>query len=270
MLHSADALAWGLYTHLFFAQALIWAVPLADPRLRATLRKFPQLVLAGACLPDLALVGRPAGVPSFRQSHQWSTVHRLMQNSVSEEERALTVGYASHLLVDVIAHNHFVPAHETMWTEAPMVAHAASEWAMDAHVQRHILLAPRELLERSKESVLPFLGRHFGCDEARGRRVVKYLGRGDALLRRSRIPEMLLFWAKRLDTRLEKRFDYYIRETASRLPHLQRVLDGEHPSGDPDPGQAAVRVRRAELGVKPVAAFRFRLPADPFWNSRAP
>ena len=38
-----------------FSQLLLWAVPLLDPRLRAAANA-AHLVLAGSCLPDLALV----------------------------------------------------------------------------------------------------------------------------------------------------------------------------------------------------------------------
>ena len=34
LLFSADAHAWGLYTHVYFAQLLLWTTPLADPRFR--------------------------------------------------------------------------------------------------------------------------------------------------------------------------------------------------------------------------------------------
>ena len=62
LLWSADAHAWGLYTHVYFAQLLVWAVPLTDPRYRRAVKAFPRLVLAGACLPDLALLSeRPVG-----------------------------------------------------------------------------------------------------------------------------------------------------------------------------------------------------------------
>ena len=41
LLYSSDALAWGLYTHVYFAQQLIWAVPLADPRFRRAMFALP-------------------------------------------------------------------------------------------------------------------------------------------------------------------------------------------------------------------------------------
>jgi hypothetical protein len=68
---SGDALAWGLQTHVFFAQhALLLAAGLADPDLRRAALRLPRLVLAGACLPDLALAGRVLGIAAFRRSHQ--------------------------------------------------------------------------------------------------------------------------------------------------------------------------------------------------------
>ena len=73
LLHSADANAWGLVTHVYFAQWLIWATPLLDPRLRQAIQRFPELVMAGACLPDLALVS-----PSFRHTHQWPICQEIL------------------------------------------------------------------------------------------------------------------------------------------------------------------------------------------------
>lgn len=57
ILHSGSALAWGLETHIYFSQLLIWAIPLADGAFRRAAGRFPHLVMAGACLPDLSLVG---------------------------------------------------------------------------------------------------------------------------------------------------------------------------------------------------------------------
>src|SRR5688500_6518605 len=73
VLYPSDALAWGLQTHLFFAQYVLALLPLADPGLRAAARRLPRLVLAGACLPDLAIVGLLMGTPAFRRAHLWST-----------------------------------------------------------------------------------------------------------------------------------------------------------------------------------------------------
>ena len=117
LLYSSNALAWGLYTHVYFAQQLLWAVPLADTRFRRAVRAFPGWVMAGACLPDLSLTGQHAGTHDFKQTHQWDTARRLLEQASCDEERAIALGFASHLLVDIIAHNHFVPAHEKIVVE---------------------------------------------------------------------------------------------------------------------------------------------------------
>src|SRR5688500_8014002 len=64
-LFAPDALAWGLQTHLFFAQYVLAALPFADPELRAVALRLPRVVLAGACLPDLGIVGQLLGTPAF-------------------------------------------------------------------------------------------------------------------------------------------------------------------------------------------------------------
>ena len=102
----------------------------ADPQIRAAAQRLPRLVLAGACLPDLALAGRALGLGAFRRAHQWSTLRRLAA-ACWDEERAIAVGYASHLLADVVAHNRFVPEHERRILDVPHVTHALCEWAMD-------------------------------------------------------------------------------------------------------------------------------------------
>ena len=86
LLYSSDALAWGLYTHVYFAQQLLWAVPLADIRFRRAVRAFPGWVMAGACLPDLSLTGQHAGTHDFKQTHQWDTARRLLEQASCDEE----------------------------------------------------------------------------------------------------------------------------------------------------------------------------------------
>ena len=78
VLFAGDALAWGLYTHVYFAQLLVWAVPLLDPALHRAVRRFPHRLMAGACLPDLALVGATARTHAFDDSHRWITAHALL------------------------------------------------------------------------------------------------------------------------------------------------------------------------------------------------
>ncbi len=178
-----DALAWGLQTHLHLAQAAL-LVPLADPALRAAVARFPRLVLAGACLPDLFLAGGALRTPAFRRAHRWSTLRRIAAAPRGDEDLALAAGYASHLVSDVVAHNFFVPEHEARLVNLPHATHALAEWAMDHHVGGQDRAA--ELLrEREVEG---FVARAFRCEAALARRAIGFLAGADAFLRASPLP----------------------------------------------------------------------------------
>ena len=66
LLFSADAVAWGLYTHMYFTQLLIWLIPVADPRFRNAIRRFPELCLAATCLPGRIALQQSRGEPHPR------------------------------------------------------------------------------------------------------------------------------------------------------------------------------------------------------------
>jgi hypothetical protein len=257
-LYSASAHAWGLFTHLYFAQQLIWAVPLADPRLRRIVREFPQLVMTGACLPDLAIFGRYAKTTAFDANHLWETTEKLFRDARDDRELALAIGYGSHLLVDVIAHNHFVPAHEILWLDLPTTTHIAAEWAMDAHIRPQLFTTPQVLLRREAHNLAPYVARQFGCSMEQSSVAINALATGDGWLRRGRIPQLLYQVALRVDKPLRRRFDHYIGATAGLLPQLERVLLGETPFLE---AEAACRISaQALVGRHKMRQIRWRLP----------
>lgn len=262
-LFAADALAWGLYTHVYFAQLLVWAVPLLDPVLRRAVRRFPQRLMAGACLPDLALVGATARTGAFDASHGWDTVHALLAAAEDDEARACAVGAISHLWVDIIAHNHFVPAHEHLWVNVPMLTHAVAEWAMDRHVACQLFRPPATLL-RADDWLSGYVARSFGCTPPAARRALRQLAGAEALLRRSGLPRALHGVGRVLDRQLTARFDYYIREVTARLPQINRVLAGEAPAWMADCPPVAVARERIAAHAPELVACRLPLPGDFF------
>lgn len=183
-LFAPDALAWGLQTHLFLGQAALLLLPFADPGLRAAVARFPRLVLAGACLPDLFLAGRMLGTPAFRRAHRWSTLRRLAAAPRGHEDLALAAGYASHLVSDVVAHNDFVPEHEAQLLNVPHATHALAEWAMDHHLG--LECRPAEYL--GEPEVRDFVAHAFRCDAALAGKAVGLLARADDWLRGSPVP----------------------------------------------------------------------------------
>jgi hypothetical protein len=225
LFYAPDAHAWGLQTHLFFAQYALAAVPLADPELRSAAARLPRFVLAGACLPDLAIVGRFfLRSPVFRRSHLWDTLRRIAASPRNDHDRALALGYATHLVSDVIAHNQFVPEHEARIGDAAMIAHLMSEWAMDDHLRQDI--QPAEALEEAGWHAVEFVARAFRCSEILARRALQVLTRGDRFLRASPAPALCRAAVRLIDRNWSRRFTLYLATTMQSLAQVETALAG--------------------------------------------
>jgi hypothetical protein len=244
-----DAHAWGLQTHLFFAQYALAAVPLVDPELRAAAVRFPRLVLAGACLPDLAIVGRFfLRTPAFLRTHRWATLRRIAAAPRSDEHRALVLGYATHLVSDVVAHNQFVPEHEARIGRGAMVAHLLAEWAMDRHVGTD--LRPADALEEAGWHAVQFVAQGFRCGEIVSRQAIHVLARGERLLRGSALPALCRATIRLMDRHWNRRFERHLRRTMQGLASIETALSGgfedfcgSDPEGSEGDGSADRRAR---------------------------
>jgi hypothetical protein len=227
--YSLDANAWGLVTHLYFAQSLLWAMPLLDPRLQAAIKKFPELVMAGACLPDLAIISH-----RFRHTHLWENAHQLMLSAKTEQETAIAIGYVSHLYVDVIAHNHFVPAHEAKWFKNDILTHITSEWAMDAHLAPLINTSPRRLITEHHALLSQFMAGQFRCSVAVTTIALKRLAFWDGVLRAIHLPHAIYRTVNLLDKKVFKHFVYYIAKTQVAVQDIGLVFNGDRPLLEPE------------------------------------
>lgn len=227
--YSADANAWGLVTHLYFAQSLLWAMPLLDSRLQKAIKRFPELVMAGACLPDLAIISH-----RFRHTHLWENAHHLLQVAQTDEETAIAVGYASHLYIDVIAHHHFVPAHEAMWLKSTIFTHISSEWAMDAHLTPLMSTSAYRLLTDHQKVISKFISPHFRCTEELTNIALQRLASGDRILRLIKLPQLIYSLIRLLDRRVAKHFTYYVAKTQTSVADISKVLSGNKPLFEPE------------------------------------
>ena len=226
-LFAPDALAWGLQTHVFFAQYALTLLPLADPELRAAAKRLPHLFLAGSCLPDLFIAGGAIGTPAFRRAHRWATLRRLAASPRGDEDRALALGYASHLLVDVVAHNDFVPEHEARLIHVRYATHALAEWAMDHYVAPRLPAQPGALLLEHQAAAVPFVARGFRCPEALAARAVRWLAGAERLLRASSLPLACASLVRLAERGVSRRFDAYLARSAEVLRGLEGALDGQ-------------------------------------------
>ena len=258
-----DARAWGLNTHVYFAQALLWLAPVAHPAFRAAARRFPRLLMAGACLPDLALMAPLVKSEAFEPTHEWETAARLLRDAEDDESRALALGFASHLLADIFAHNHFVPAHESAWADIPLATHVACEWAIDHHIRNRIYGRPAELLHDHADVIVPFVARNFSCNQEVARRAVKYLAAADRLLRVSRLPAVMFHAGRLGDKRMVRRFQHYLSNTVRRMGQMDRLIAGELPQWHANPERHIPRNELAHLPAR-LVHLRLPMPADVF------
>lgn len=229
LLYSYDANAWGLYTHLHFAQNILLGSPLLDRRFRDAIRRFPELVTAGAYLPDLAVISK-----QFKGTHQWAKAELLLVSASTDEETAIAVGYASHLFVDVIAHNHFVPAHEALWGHDSILTHIASEWAMDAHISHTLDTKPGRLLIRHANILSRFIEPCFNQSRKTIKKKLIHLAYADYLLRAARLPSIIYRAIHFINRNKCQHFDYYIRTTNGALREFHKAIQGHWPSWHPE------------------------------------
>jgi Zinc dependent phospholipase C len=227
--YALDANAWGLFTHIYFSQYLLLATPLLDPKIQQAIKQFPKLVLAGACLPDLAVISK-----SFSTTHQWQVSEKMIASAETDEEIAIAVGYASHLFVDVIAHNHFVPAHEAKWLNKTIVTHIASEWAMDGHIAKHIMDPPHRLIKNHMQALTHFVAPHFKLHPTLVKSNLTRLANLDRLLRFSPISSLLLWGLKIRDAEFVNNLNYYLARTEHALAHFNNALKGARPNFEPE------------------------------------
>jgi hypothetical protein len=228
-LYAIDANAWGLFTHIYFSQCLLMASPLLDPKIQQAIKKFPKLVLAGACLPDLAIISK-----TFSTTHQWHISEHMIATAETEEEIAIAVGYSSHLFVDVIAHNHFVPAHEAKWLNKTILTHIASEWAMDAHIAKHITHTPHQLIHQHLDDLIRFVTPRFNVHPKLVKTNLKRLANLDKMLRHSCISSLLLWVLKIRDLEFIKNLNYYLTKTEHALEHFHHAMKGLRPNWEPE------------------------------------
>lgn len=263
-LHVPDAWAWGLYSHVYFAQLLIWAVPLADPRFRRAVRRFPDLLLAGACLPDLSLFSRWVRSDALGETHQWTVARRMLQEARDDREAALATGFGCHLLSDIVAHNDFVPAHETLWINPSHIAvHAAAEWAMDAHLSQELFARPGTLIRRNLPEVSAFAARHFAVPQVAAAGALRCLMRGEGLLRASGLHRIAYRGALAADRATARRFDDYAAFTARSLGQVNRLIAGDAPDWPPEV-DCAHRARERYAAAAQGRHLSLMLPRDFF------
>lgn len=257
--YQQEAFAWGLMTHVYYAESLLWAMPLLDPKLQAAIKKFPALVMAGACLPDLAIISK-----QFHGNHHWQHAFSLLQGVESEEETAIAIGYISHLYIDVIAHHHFVPAHEAMYQHHSLATHISAEWAMDAKLTPLLRQHPADLLKLYQQSLSQFTAKHFDVPTEDCLIAIKKLAFWDTLLRVSKIPQLIFACMRLRRVETTQHFVYYLAKTHIALRDFGQIFSGKQPHWQPELLETEYSASEWRTYCLSHLRLRYPLPIDYF------
>jgi hypothetical protein len=138
------ALAWGPATHIALGEALLGALYLLPPAVRAILEFHPLHFLYGSIAADISFAKKY--VPEGRHCHNWSVGEEILAAADTEALAAVGYGYLAHLAADTLAHNVFVPRQLLLTSTTQALGHTYWEHRMDMHVGEEFLGKARRLV----------------------------------------------------------------------------------------------------------------------------
>lgn len=136
--------AWGPATHVALGEAVLGALYLVPPAVRAILERYPLHYLYGSVAADISFAKKY--VPEGRHCHNWHVGEEIHGTAESEPMAAVGLGYLSHLAADTVAHNTFVPRQLLLTSTTQALGHTYWEHRMDMHVGEDFLNLARHIV----------------------------------------------------------------------------------------------------------------------------
>lgn len=137
--------AWGPGAHLDYALNALSHIAILAPPLQALLKKFPNDFLYGNLAADIIFGKKFAG--DLYHCHHWDVALPLLDRAKTERQRAFIYGYLTHLSVDTVAHNYFVPYTTIQSYEALTLRHTYWEMRYDLKMPPKVWDVMQELAE---------------------------------------------------------------------------------------------------------------------------
>jgi hypothetical protein len=144
LLAPEPAAAWGPATHIALGEALLGALYLVPPAVRAILERHPLHFLYGSVAADISFAKKY--VPLGRHCHSWEVGEEILHAADSEALAAVGYGYLAHLAADTTAHNTFVPRQLLLTSTTQALGHTYWEHRMDVHVGDGFLALARHVV----------------------------------------------------------------------------------------------------------------------------
>lgn len=167
LLWPSDAYAWGPLAHLNFSQGAVADLGALSPALRIVLSNFVSEFLYGSLAADI-IVGKNLARYEVH-CHNWNVGFGVLDRAKSDAQKAFSFGFLSHLAVDAIAHNYYVPYKTVQGYGVRASGHAywelrydqrlpADLWKLARHVSQKQFREHDEHLEEclSESYVIPF------------------------------------------------------------------------------------------------------------------
>jgi hypothetical protein len=132
----SDAWAWGPAAHVDYGLEILKNAALLTPAVRSLLLAHADDYLYGCCAADI-VVGKN-WAPELHHCHNWQVAFGMLGEAREERRRALVLGFMTHLAVDVVAHNFYVPYKTVESFRARTAKHSYWELRFD----RAVLMRP--------------------------------------------------------------------------------------------------------------------------------
>ena len=142
----SDAFAWGPLAHLSFSQAALADLSAVSPALRLILSQFASEFLYGSLAADI-IVGKNLARYEVH-CHNWNTGFQVLNRAKNDSQRAFGLGFLSHLAVDTIAHNYYVPYKTVQGHSARAAGHAYWEIRYDQRLSPDLWQVARHVTQR--------------------------------------------------------------------------------------------------------------------------
>ena len=144
LLLPGHAWAFGPATHIYLGEELLGNLAMLPEWVATLLRAFPQSFLYGSVAADISFAKKY--VPAGRHSHFWHVGEEIFETADNDRQRAVALGYLSHLAADTIAHNFFIPRQLLITSSTKGLGHAYWEHRMDVHLGEQYTARAREVV----------------------------------------------------------------------------------------------------------------------------
>ncbi|MBF0491629.1 MAG: zinc dependent phospholipase C family protein [Deltaproteobacteria bacterium] len=133
---STLAQAWGPGAHLEYALNALSHLTVLAPAVKLLLKKYPKDFLYGNLAADIIFGKKFAG--ELYHCHHWDVALPLLDRAKTDSQKAFIYGYLTHLSVDTVAHNYFVPYQIIRSYEALTLRHTYWEMRYDLKMPERV------------------------------------------------------------------------------------------------------------------------------------